>query len=63
MFKYWVVEKVHCFDTSVSKKNLNFRTKEDAYKYYTSNKDKNDFYNYINEPKEVTIYFEEEEEE
>ena len=64
MFKYWVVEEVYCFDTCVSKKYLNFRTKEDAYKYYTSNRDKFDgFYNSLYEPKEVVIKFEEDKEE
>jgi hypothetical protein len=60
MFKYWIVEEVYCFDTCISKKNHNFRTKKEAYEYYKENKDKLSMYFSLEEPREAVIEFENE---
>lgn len=59
MFKYWVVE-VYCFDPRVSTEYHNFRTEEEANKYYEDNKEKLPSYFRVSKPKKITIRFEKE---
>lgn len=61
MFEYWVVEKVYCFDTCVSvDARYNFRTEEEANKYYEDHKKKLSAYFSLHKPKKVTIKFKKE---
>lgn len=60
MFQYWVVNCVYCFDTCVSKEHHNFRTEEEANKYYESHKKKLPKYFSLDKPRKITIRFEKE---